>query len=161
MESRDAAKVACPVWSEGWGKPQGAILKRRPRPYSTHISLGHERTAEHRKGHRLVVALGDTNVGLGPVCELFANNLGPFATNVGPQDCLFARNVDPNGPLFAGPSESFCRPLQVGICVGGTIACFFLQVFFPSEPVGINRPGNPTGDNEKHSDSEYCGGSIG
>jgi TnpA family transposase len=31
-----------------------------------HIPLGHGRTAGHRRGHRLVVAPGDTNVGLGP-----------------------------------------------------------------------------------------------
>ena len=35
VEEPDEAKVSCPVWGEGWGKPHGAIGVWRPCPYST------------------------------------------------------------------------------------------------------------------------------
>lgn len=44
MESRDAMKVARPVWREGWRKPHGAIDVWRLCLYSTQISLQRRRS---------------------------------------------------------------------------------------------------------------------
>ncbi len=45
---------------------------------------------------------------------LVATNVGPFAVNVGLSTPLFAVNVVPKRGLFAGRSESYCGPLQLG-----------------------------------------------
>jgi hypothetical protein len=47
---------------------------------------------------------------------LVAINLGSLAVSVGSQPLVFARIVGSKPPLFASPSATVCRPLQLGGC---------------------------------------------
>ncbi len=47
------------------------------------------------------------------VCRLLAVNVGSLAVIVGASLSLLAQNVGSNSPLFASPSHTVCKPLQL------------------------------------------------
>ncbi len=63
------------------------------------------------------------------VCGLSALHVGPFAAIVGLRRGLFADNAVAKQPLFVGPTDLVCEPLQVGMFCEIALAIDGQQVF--------------------------------